>query len=455
MSIEEILIVEDSEPTAIAYQSFLDEHPSEIAEDLASARTAIAKSVPGLMLLDVQLPDGNGLDFVTELRDQGYEFPIIVITSQSSVQIAVEAIQKGANDFLEKPFACNRLRTTVSNVLDKARLNTLVREYEKSGSDRDHFAGFIGKSLAMQTIYNSVEAAAPSKASVFITGESGTGKEVLAQAIHQTSPRRDKPFVALNCGAIPRELIESEIFGHVKGAFTGANSERKGAAVLANGGTLFLDEICEMDIDLQVKLLRFLQTETFRPVGSDREINVDIRVVCATNRNPLHEVKEGNFREDLFYRLHVISMKLPALRERNGDALLIAEHLLQEYATEEHKSFNRFDEESRKLIEQYNWPGNIRELQNVIRQVVVLNAGDEVTAAMWPLHLHSELDVPLGRPTETPTHSESQDNVMKPLWQIEQEHIDRVIAHCGDNIPKAASVLEVSPSTLYRKQAKR
>ncbi|MFT7220864.1 MAG: two-component system repressor protein LuxO, partial [Candidatus Azotimanducaceae bacterium] len=343
----------------------------------------------------------------------------------------------------------------VSNVLGKARLNTLVREYEKSGSERHHFAGFIGKSLAMQTIYNFIEAAAPSKASVFITGESGTGKELLAEAIHQFSPRRDQPFIALNCGAIPRELIESEIFGHAKGAFTGANSERKGAAVLANGGTLFLDEICEMDIDLQVKLLRFLQTETFRHVGSDNEITVDIRVVCATNRNPLLEVKEGNFREDLFYRLHVISMKLPALRERNDDALLIAEHLLQKYAEEENKPFSRFDKESKKLIEQYSWPGNIRELQNVIRQVVVLNTGDEVTATMLPIHLRSETAVPVEGSNETPANSESLKSVMKPLWLIEQEHIDRVITHCGDNIPKAASILEVSPSTLYRKQAKR
>lgn len=453
MQLEDILIVEDNEPTAIAYASFLDEYETEIAGDLATAMEAIERAVPRLLLLDVQLPDGNGIDFVAKLRERGYSFPVIVITSDSSVQLAVEAMQHGADDFLEKPFSCNRLLTTVGNVLDRVRLNNLVKDYEKSGSDRDQFQGFVGKSLAMQTVYNMVEAAAPSKASIFITGESGTGKEVLAEAIHKTSPRKDKPFVAINCGAIPKDLIESEVFGHVKGAFTGANKERKGAAVLANGGTLFLDEICEMDIELQVKLLRFLQTETFRPVGSDDEITVDVRIVCATNRNPMREVKEGNFREDLYYRLNVISMDLPALRDRGDDIMLIAENLLEKYAQEETKDFRGFDRDARQLMQSHHWPGNIRELQNVVRQIVVLNNAEEVTTAMLPIHLRGEMTVTSGSTVATKP-AETLEDILQPLWKVEQDHIARVLAHCDDNIPKAASVLEVSPSTLYRKQAK-
>ena len=453
MALDEILIVEDSEPMAIAYQSFLDDYVTEVAGDLTTAREAIERATPDLLILDVQLPDGNGIEFVEELREKDYLFPIVVITSDSSVQLAVEAMQVGANDFLEKPFSCNRLQTTVANVLDTARLDNLIRDYEKSESDRTNFGGFIGKSLAMQTIYNMVEAAAPSKASVFITGESGTGKEVLARAIHDTSPRKDKPFVALNCGAIPKELIESEIFGHVKGAFTGANKERKGAALQANGGTLFLDELCEMDLELQVKLLRFLQTETFRPVGSDDEVTVDLRIVCATNKSPLREVKEGRFREDLYYRLHVISMTLPPLRDRNDDALIIAEHLLTTYAQEEGKGFTGFNEEAARLIRHYDWPGNIRELQNIIRQVVVLNDSTEVTQDMLPEHMGERSAAPKVTAEQIEPIIESDDE-LKPLWKIEQDYINRVIKHCDDNIPKAARILEVSPSTLYRKQAK-
>ncbi len=452
--IDDILIVEDSEPTAIAYESFLDDYETEIALDLASARSAIERAAPALVLLDVQLPDGNGIEFVSELREAGYEFPVIVITSDSSVTLAVDAIKAGANDFLEKPFSSNRLLTTVANVLEKSRLDSMVRDYEKSGAERTAFAGFIGKSLPMQTVYNMVEAAAPSKATVFITGESGIGKEVLARAIHDTSPRRKKPFVALNCGAIPKELIESEIFGHVKGAFTGANKERKGATLQANGGTLFLDEICEMDIDLQVKLLRFLQTEIFRPVGSDEELEVDVRIVCATNRNPLLEVREGNFREDLYYRLHVISIDLPALRDRHDDVMLIAEHLLLQYADEESKAFRGFTAEAAEKVRAHNWPGNIRELQNTIRQIVVLHDADEVSLEMLPAHLSGVTETESASMEASNTPATSGDDVLQPLWKVEQDHIARVLAACDDNIPRAAAVLEISPSTLYRKQAK-
>jgi two-component system repressor protein LuxO len=453
-----ILLVEDSESSALAYKSYLSDYNVNISHDMYNAVLALEQHQPDLLILDVQLPDGNGIDLVQQLRDAGAQFPIVVITSDSSVELAVEAIKAGADDFLEKPFSGSRLKTTVSNMLEKARLSELVTTYEAT-SHREGFEGFIGSSLIMQGVYHMVEAAAPSNATVFITGESGTGKEVLAKAIHDTSPRRNAPFVAINCGAISKELMESEIFGHVKGAFTGANTTRAGAAAKANGGTLFLDELCEMDLELQVKLLRFLQTQVFRPVGSDNEQQVDVRIVCATNKDPAREVKEGRFREDLFYRLHVISIELPALRERGQDVMQIAEHFLKSYAAEEAKPFESFSADVERFFQKHVWPGNIRELQNVIRQIVVLNDGVEVSPEMLPLQFRNVTIADAPAATEQ-TNAQiidmpAQVSDVLPLWKLEQLYIDRVIQLADDNIPKAASLLEVSPSTLYRKQQKR
>lgn len=452
-----ILIIEDSEPMALAYAEFLkEEYLTHCTGDLSTTRSFLAEEKPLMLLLDVQLPDGNGIDLVRELRESGSLIPIVVMTSDGSIENAVSSIQAGADDFLEKPFSAERLRMTIANALEKRSLKTLVSDYESEG--RDTFEGFIGSSLVMQGIYHLVESAAPSKATIFITGESGTGKEVLANAIHRRSPRRSKPFVALNCAAIPRELMESEVFGHVKGAFTGANKERKGAALQANEGTLFLDEVCEMDMDLQVKLLRFIQGEKFRPVGSDLETQVDVRIVCATNKNPMEEVKAGRFREDLYYRLHVIGVELPPLRERHKDVLLIAESLLLQYAEEESKNFHSFSEDSKTALLSYSWPGNVREMQNVVRQVVVLNDGEEVTVDMLSLPNESPAMV---TQTETsrakaPQHFEPvrqrlTESEIEPLWKVEERHIAAALALCGDSVPKAAALLEVSPSTLYRK----
>jgi two-component system repressor protein LuxO len=321
---------------------------------------------------------------------------------------------------------------------------------------RERYCGFIGGSLKMQTVYRIIDSAAPSNATVFITGESGTGKEVCAEAIHSRSPRRDGPFIALNCGAIPRELMESEIFGHVKGAFTGAARERVGAAGQADGGTLFLDEIAEMDLDLQTKLLRFVQTGTFQKVGGTRLERVDVRFVCATNRDPLKEVAEGRFREDLYYRLHVIPIPLPSLRERSEDILLLARHFLTKFAGEETKGFRDMDADVEAVFLGYDWPGNVRQLQNVIRNMVVLHNGERLTAEMLPPPLNAlsqnattrAVPTPVARAEAVPSGS----GPLKPLWLVEKEAIERAIDHCGGNVPRAAALLEVSPSTIYRKR---
>ena len=303
----------------------------------------------------------------------------------------------------------------------------------------------------MQAVYRTIDAASASKATIFITGESGTGKEVCAEAIHQKSPRRDAPFVAINCAAIPKELMESEIFGHVKGAFTGAIGDREGAAARADGGTLFLDEVCEMPLDLQVKLLRFVQLGSFMKVGGTEMRQVDVRFICATNRDPLHEVEAGHFREDLYYRLHVIPLHMPPLRDRERDVLDLANHFLASFAAEEGKAFQGFAPDVEALLMTYDWPGNVRQLQNVLRNIVVLNEGAVVERDMLPdLLLRSAPTVTVHRQPAGQPHTDTPGGI-RPLAVVEREAIEAAVQAAGGNIPRAAALLEVSPSTIYRK----
>jgi two-component system repressor protein LuxO len=308
------------------------------------------------------------------------------------------------------------------------------------------FHHFIGGSPVMRTLYEQIQRVAPSKAPVFVTGESGTGKEVCAEAIHACSTRASGPFIAINCSAIPRELMESEVFGHVKGAFTGAHEDRPGAAELAHGGTLFLDEICEMDLALQAKLLRFAQTGTVRRVGDARLRHVDVRFVCATNREPAREIEAGRFREDLYYRLHVLPLRLPALRDRADDVVMLARAFLARFSEEEGRHFRGFTVEAEAAIEAYSWPGNVRELQNVIRRVVVLHDGDRVSAdmlALFSAHEAARDTGPLPR---------SEGACIDPFWRQEQRIIEQALAAFDGNTLKAATALEISPSTIYRKR---
>jgi DNA-binding NtrC family response regulator len=376
MSSGTILLVEDTPSLARLYQQYLDGEDADVTA-VGTGKEALAAlnaETPSVVLLDLRLPDMDGLDILKEMQARELPSEVVVITAHGSINVAVEAMRAGAYDFLVKPFNAERLLVTVRNALKHGSLSAIVKKI--IDVSRDSYFGFIGSSLAMQAVYRTVDAAAASKATVFITGESGTGKEVAAQAVHEQSPRGKGPFVAINCGASPKDLMESEIFGHVKGAFTGAHVERDGAASTASGGTLFLDEICEMDLALQTKLLRFIQTGTFQKVGGSKTEKVDVRFVCATNRDPLAEVEAGNFREDLYYRLHVIPLHLPALRDRNGDVIEIAQHFLGQYAAEEGKHFTSFSPEAEQIIGQFEWPGNIRQVQNVIRNIVVLNEGD-------------------------------------------------------------------------------
>lgn len=461
----DVLIVDDSPPISRVLEQWLKQEKisTKVVETVADGLAALRSGVPTVAVIDLGLPDGDGMDLIREIVSEEMPTYPIVLTGQGSLNTAVEAMQAGARDFLVKPSNPTRFVVSVKNGLETRRLqNDVASLKEAFGEDRFH--GFIGSSPAMQAVYKTIKAAAASKATVFVTGESGTGKELAAEALHLQSPRRRDPFIALNCGAIPRELIESEIFGHVKSSFTGATSDRDGAAKLANKGTLFLDEICEMDLDLQVKLLRFIQTGTFQKVGGSGTEKVDVRFVCATNRDPWVEVQNGRFREDLYYRLHVIPLQLPPLRDRDGDSLEIARSFLQQMSAEEGKGFEGLADDVAQMVLNYDWPGNVRQLQNVVRNIVVLNDGDFVTRDMLPPPLDrvdttpgaartTGIGAPTGpepRPSAGPAMRTEAD--IRPLWMTEKDTIETAITICEGNIQKAARLLDISPSTIYRKR---
>ncbi|TWB45163.1 sigma-54-dependent transcriptional regulator [Nitrospirillum pindoramense] len=468
-----VLLVEDTAPLARVYMEYLRSEGYEVEhqETGTLALDSLRTAPPGALVLDLKLPDMDGLEVLRAARESHPDLPVIVVTAHGSISVAVEAMRDGAFDFLVKPFTAARLIVTVRNALERRRLTRIVAHYRRE-LDRGSFHAFVGASAPMQTVYRLIESVAPSRASVFLTGESGTGKELAADAIHRCSPRRGHPFIAINCAAIPKDLLESEIFGHVKGAFTGAVGDRAGAARQADGGTLFLDEVCEMPMELQAKILRFVQTGTFQPVGGTQMEKVDVRFISATNRDPLAEVAAGRFREDLYYRLHVVPIHLPPLRDREGDVCLIARHFLTDMAEEEGKAFQRLDADAESALMAYDFPGNVRQLQNILRNVVVLNDGAAVTRAMLPEPLRSasadatplrlnpqESNVskgvaaaaathPAGPPASAPS---AEAGEIVPLWQLEKQAIQRALALTGDDVPRAAALLEISPSTIYRK----
>lgn len=464
MKQQNLLMVEDSLSMAAVYKAYLQDtdYSVRIVTDLEGARAELERQKPDIVMLDVELPDGSGLDLLDEIQSSGQGTEVIVMTAHGSSDMAVKAIDDGAFDFLTKPFDASRLMVTLDNARRHSELNRRVEAY--SEFDRDRYCNFIGHSLPMQAVYRVIDSLAASTATAFIIGESGTGKELAAEAIHLKSARAKNTFHAINCGAIPSELMESELFGHIKGSFTGATTDRDGAAAIANGGTLFLDEICEMDLELQKKLLRFLQTGTYQKVGSNKVEQVDIRIVCATNKNPLEEVRAGRFREDLYYRLHVVPLHLPALKERGEDIELLANYFLKRFAEQDAKKFEGFSPEAVRAINAYSWPGNVRELQNAVQNIVVLNNGNCVERNMLPPAIlgiglaaeHSPQEqASADRPADLQQSfindlANSAEQIL-PLWLQEKQIIERAIDLCGGSVNRAAGRLEVAPSTLYRK----
>src|SRR5690625_1739811 len=334
------------------------------------------------------------------MREEGIDSEVIIITGAVTVDTAVEAMRVGAYDYLTKPLDLARIKALIPKALDKYQVKTANRQLQEKIDRLTRFEEMLGESEEMREIYRTIEVVAPSNVSVLITGESGTGKELVARAIHQKSERRRGPFIAVNCGAFPREILENELFGHEKGAFTGAINEKAGCFELADGGTLFLDEVAEMEPDIQVKFLRALEQRAFRRLGGKKEIKVDIRVIAATNQDVEEALESGKLRDDVYHRLAVMPVPLPPLRERGGDLRLLAEEFLRRFAQEHEKPITTFSDGALEYIETYRWPGNVRELKNAVERAVILARGEEIEAAdLHPRHLaleEREVRIPVG-----------------------------------------------------------
>lgn len=481
-----ILFVDDEQSILETLKRFMrnSDYQCYYVTSGAEALELMEDTLIDVVVSDMKMPEMTGEELLREISTRYPETIRIVLSGFAEDELVMGAINEGHIwGFIHKPWNNNELAQAIDHavftqqvIAERALLKRTLDQYQIQ--QKDHFQGFVGGSVGMQFIYNAIEKAAPSTASVMITGESGTGKEVAARALHDLSKRKDAPFIALNCAAIPSELMESEIFGHIKGAFSGAVNNRDGAASLANGGTLFLDELSEMDINLQSKLLRFIQTGTFQKVGSSQMEKVDIRFVCATNREPLEAINEKKLREDLYYRLNVISLNLPPLRQRDNDPYLLAQEFMAKFTDKEDKIVVGFSSDAEKLILNYEWPGNVRQLENAIHSAVVMSSGplitDQCIANALGIRLE-DLKAGMKRPapaavivnetnpaatasisvidrrqSDEPS-GEDQGDAILPLAKIEEQAIKHAINQCEGNVVRAAGLLQVSPSTLYRK----
>ncbi len=391
MATGSILIVDD-ETSLVDFLSVLCSGEGlevETASSVREARTRLAERTPDLVLCDMMMPDGNGLDLLRELKESGSPSSVILMTAYTSTKSAIEAMKLGAYDYVPKPFDIDELKVVLHRALEKNRLyeeNTYLRRELKQ---RYAFSNIIGRSPRMQAIFALVERVARTNSTVLISGESGTGKELIARAIHYTSPRAAQRFLSINCGAMPENLLESELFGHERGAFTGAVRDKKGLFQEATRGTLFLDEISEMSLTMQVKLLRALQEKLVRRVGGNVEEPVDVRILAATNQNLAERIARGEFREDLYYRINVIPIDVPPLRTRREDIPLLVDHFLHKYCEALHLPAKRISAEAMRLLEGYSWPGNVRELENIVERAVALSTSQVITAADLPRPLSS------------------------------------------------------------------
>lgn len=398
-----------------------------------------------LVITDLRMPEMSGDELIKKVSSAYPTLPVIVLTGHGTIETAVETMREGAIDFFTKPVDLDKLLLVVKKTIANSQLQEqnrrLTEEIEKLKKEKN-FAAIIGKSGKVSQLQETIKQVAPTKASVLITGESGTGKELVADAIQAQSNRSDKPFIKVHCASLSPSLLESELFGHEKGAFTGATSQKKGRFELADGGTLFLDEIGEIDQSTQVKLLRVLQEREFERVGGEKTIKVDVRVVSATNRNLLEEVQKGNFREDLYYRLAVVEIKVPPLRERKEDIELLASDFLKRFSQEENKKIEGFSLQARKALYSYSWPGNIRELKNSIESAVVMARGKTIELEDLPTQLKHE-------------SRDTQITLDLPLTMEEAEKaiILESIAYCSGNKTKAAEMLAIGRKTLHRKLA--
>jgi DNA-binding NtrC family response regulator len=393
-----VLIADDDRSITEGLSAILRDEGYEVAVavDGQKALDQLGAEAFGVVLADLKMPKVDGLALLKELQQRAIPTECIIVTGQATVDSAVQAMREGAYDYVEKPLTAdklNRLKALIPKALDKFNVQQKNRELSSKLEGLTHFGELTGQSEEMRSVYQIIDAVAPSSASVLIFGESGTGKELVARAVHAKSERAKGPFFALNCAALPKDILENELFGHEKGAFTGSTNEKPGAFEMADGGTIFLDEIAEMPSDIQVKLLRALESRTIRRLGGKKEIEVDIRIVAATNRDLQKALSDNDLREDLYYRLAVVELFLPPLRERIGDIKLLANEFLTRFAEQNGKPMTGFDDAAWEWILGYNWPGNVRELKNAVERAVIMSRGDKIKAAdIMPRHLRRGIE---------------------------------------------------------------
>ena len=423
---EKILVADDERHIAEGLQMLLADEGYEVdtATDGNAAWKLVQENGYGVVLADLRMPQVDGLELFGRMRKAGIPSEMIIITGEGSVDTAKEAMREGAYDYLEKPLKIDRLKELIPKALEKFQVKQANKQLEERLANLTRFVDLIGQSEEMRSIYSTIEAAAPTTASMLIVGESGTGKELVARAIHEKSNRAKGPFIAINCAAFPREILENELFGHEKGAFTGAINEKQGCFELADGGTLFLDEVAEMEPDIQVKFLRALEQRSFRRLGGKKEIHVDIRVVSATNKQIGKAIDDGKLREDLYHRLAVIPLFLPPLRERRGDVRLLAESFLRRFSEENgKKQLKSFSPEALEFINAYRWPGNVRELKNAVERAVIFARTEEITLGDLRAHeLIGSEDREVRVPVGTSLQQAERTLVLKTFSFVEGDH---------------------------------
>jgi len=433
-----ILVVDDEAIVRDSLRDWLSDvgHQVLTAENGSQALEIIQKGKPSVAIVDLVMPGMDGIELLKRAREISPGIEVIIITAYGSIPTAITAMREGAYDYIEKPFCPEKVELLIEKLVEHQRLLEENISLHQKLEERYRFENIIAKSSKMQQVIEVIKVVAKSNATVLIVGESGTGKELVARATHSQSYRKDKPFVAVSCAALPETLLESELFGHEKGAFTGAHAQRRGKFEVANQGTLFLDEIGEMSANIQVHLLRVLEEKEFTRVGGNELIKVDVRIISATNKDMKQAIANGQFREDLYYRLNVVTIELPSLREREEDIPLLAQHFLKKFAVENQKEITDFSPEATNFLLKCEWPGNVRELENAIERAVILAKNAYLEVADLP------------RQSSTLTHSAPPG---KSLEEIEKNHILNVLNETGGNYTKAARILGISRVTLYNK----
>jgi DNA-binding NtrC family response regulator len=433
-----ILIVDDEDVIRDSFYEWLTELGYDVllAENGISALSVIKEKKPDIAFIDLVLPGMDGIEVLRKIRETGQGTGCVIMTAYGGISTAITSMKEGAFDYIEKPFCPGKVELLIEKMIEHQTIKKENLLLHQKLDERFNFENIIYKSTKMQRIVELVKAVAKSNATVLITGESGTGKELIARAIHSYSNRCNKPFIAISCAALPENILESELFGHERGSFTGAHARRKGKFEISDGGTLFMDEIGDMSTNIQIHLLRVLEEKEFTRVGGNEIVKVDVRLISATNKDMKHEVSKGNFREDLYYRLNVVNIELPPLRDRKEDIPLLAEHFLTKFAEENKKDIKDLSPDAINDLLKYDWPGNVRELENVIERAVILSEEGSLNTKDLLLEENGAL---VGEKSLT------------SITELEKKHIVNVLEECGGNCTKSARILGISRMTLYNK----